>query len=152
MNIGQFGREDKRTRIDYKDRQKREAFSKMGHVGDALSLHEAVVQWARELFSGRGHVGICCSVYFFFRVVVVVVVGTQLASCSILLSLGRRFPRRRVIDAALAADSSRPTPGWTADVARQPRIHDGGGTGGACRFEMVVCPCTLSLPQCVVKT
>jgi len=52
MNISQFGRDDRRTRIGYKDRQKRDAFIQMNHVGDALNLHEAVVQRAKELFAG----------------------------------------------------------------------------------------------------
>jgi len=52
LNVSQLGKTDRRTRIGYKDRQKREAFVQMGHVGDALSLHEAVVQRAKEIFAG----------------------------------------------------------------------------------------------------
>lgn len=52
LNVSQLGKTDRRTRIGYKDRQKKEAFVQMGHVGDALSLHEAVVQRAKELFAG----------------------------------------------------------------------------------------------------
>ena len=52
MNISQMGKEEKKTRIGYKDRQKKEAFVQMNHVGDALSLHSAVLQRAKELFSG----------------------------------------------------------------------------------------------------
>ena len=52
LNISQFGKGDRRTRIGYKDKQKRDAFSQMTHCGDALNLHEAVVQRAKELFAG----------------------------------------------------------------------------------------------------
>mmetsp|Transcript_51946 Transcript_51946/g.62460 ORF Transcript_51946/g.62460 Transcript_51946/m.62460 type:complete len:738 (+) Transcript_51946:59-2272(+) len=52
MNISQFGKDEKKTREGYKDRQKKDAFVKMTHVGDALNLHEAVVQRAKELFAG----------------------------------------------------------------------------------------------------
>lgn len=52
MNISQFGKDERRTRIGYKDRQKKEAFMKMIHVGDALNLHDAVVQRSKELFAG----------------------------------------------------------------------------------------------------
>jgi hypothetical protein len=52
LNISQFGKGDRRTRIGYKDKQKKDAFMQMAHVGDALSLHEAVVQRAKELFAG----------------------------------------------------------------------------------------------------
>jgi hypothetical protein len=52
LNISQFGKGDRRTRIGYKDKQKRDAFHQMVHCGDALSLHEAVVQRAKELFAG----------------------------------------------------------------------------------------------------
>ncbi|KAL7567835.1 hypothetical protein ACA910_000579 [Epithemia clementina (nom. ined.)] len=52
LNVSQLGKTDRRTRVGYKDRQKKDAFSQMGHVGDALSLHEAVVQRAKELFAG----------------------------------------------------------------------------------------------------
>jgi len=52
MNVSQFGKEEKKTRVGYKDRQKKEAFIKMKHTGDALNLHEAVVQRAKELFAG----------------------------------------------------------------------------------------------------
>ncbi|KAL7427009.1 hypothetical protein ACHAXH_001253 [Discostella pseudostelligera] len=52
MNISQFGKEEKKTRIGYKDRQKKDAFYQMVHAGDALGLHEAVVQRAKELFAG----------------------------------------------------------------------------------------------------
>jgi hypothetical protein len=38
--------------VGYKDKQKKEAFVQMAHVGDALSLHEAVVQRAKEVFAG----------------------------------------------------------------------------------------------------
>lgn len=52
MNISQFGKEEKKTRIGYKDRQKKDAFIQMVHAGDALGLHEAVVQRAKEFFAG----------------------------------------------------------------------------------------------------
>ena len=52
LNISQFGRGDRRTRIGYKDKQKKDAFMQMAHCGDALNLHEAVVQRAKELFAG----------------------------------------------------------------------------------------------------
>jgi len=52
MNISQFGKEEKKTRIGYKDRQKKDAFIQMTHAGDALGLHEAVVQRAKEFFAG----------------------------------------------------------------------------------------------------
>lgn len=52
LNVSQLGKTDRRTRVGYKDRQKKDAFVQMGHVGDALSLHEAVVQRAKELFAG----------------------------------------------------------------------------------------------------
>ncbi len=78
MNISQFGKEERKTRIGYKDRQKKDAFYQvcsfspvmlqepakrniltcsffalqMVHAGDALGLHEAVVQRAKELFAG----------------------------------------------------------------------------------------------------
>jgi len=45
-------RKRKKTRIGYKDRQKREAVIEMKHVGDALSLHQAVLERAKELFAG----------------------------------------------------------------------------------------------------
>lgn len=52
MNISQFGKEEKKTRLGYKDRQKKEAFVQMTHIADALSLHQAVLQRAKELFAG----------------------------------------------------------------------------------------------------
>lgn len=52
LNVSQFGKTDRRTRVGYKDKQKKGAFVQMTHVGDALSLHEAVVQRAKELFAG----------------------------------------------------------------------------------------------------
>jgi hypothetical protein len=52
LNISQFGRGDRRTRIGYKDKQKKDAFAQITHCGDALNLHEAVVQRAKELFAG----------------------------------------------------------------------------------------------------
>ena len=52
MNISQFGKEEKKTRVGYKDRQKKDAFIQMTHIGDALSLHQAVLQRAKELFAG----------------------------------------------------------------------------------------------------
>jgi len=52
MNMSQFGKEEKKTRIGYKDRQKREAVIEMKHVVDALSLHNAVIERAKELFAG----------------------------------------------------------------------------------------------------
>jgi len=52
MNISQFGKDERKTRVGYKDRQKKDAFSKMTHVGDALNLHDAVVQRSKELFAG----------------------------------------------------------------------------------------------------
>ena len=56
LNVSQFGRTDVgRTRVGYKDRQKKAAFSQMTHAGDALNLHEAVVQRAKELFAGKEH-------------------------------------------------------------------------------------------------
>ena len=52
LNISQFGKSERQTRIGYKDRQKKEAFVQMNHIGDALHLHEAVVQRAKEIFAG----------------------------------------------------------------------------------------------------
>lgn len=52
LNVSQFGRTDRKTRIGYKDKQKKEAFMNMQHVGDALNLHEAVIQRAKEIFAG----------------------------------------------------------------------------------------------------
>lgn len=52
LNISQFGKGDRRTRTGYKDKQKKDAFVQMSHVGDALNLHEAVVQRGKELFAG----------------------------------------------------------------------------------------------------
>jgi transcription initiation factor TFIIIB Brf1 subunit/transcription initiation factor TFIIB len=52
MNISQFGKDEKKTRIGYKDKQKKEAFYQMAHVADALNLHQAVLQRAKELFAG----------------------------------------------------------------------------------------------------
>lgn len=52
LNISQFGKGDRRTRTGYKDKQKRDAFHQMTHCGDALNLHEAVVQRAKEVFAG----------------------------------------------------------------------------------------------------
>lgn len=52
LNVSQYGKTDRRTRIGYKDRQKKEAFVQMAHTGDALNLNEAVVQRAKELFAG----------------------------------------------------------------------------------------------------
>jgi len=52
LNISQFGKGDRRTRIGYKDKHKKDAFIQMAHVGDALNLHEAVVQRGKELFAG----------------------------------------------------------------------------------------------------
>lgn len=52
MSLSQFGKEEKKTRVGYKDKQKKDAFVKMAHVSDALSLHEAVLQQAKVLFAG----------------------------------------------------------------------------------------------------
>lgn len=79
MNMSQFGKAEKKTRIGYKDKQKKDAFYQvrfttssvayvpatsyvfltlgaisiqMVHAGDALGLHDAVVQRAKELFAG----------------------------------------------------------------------------------------------------
>ncbi|GKY91429.1 hypothetical protein MPSEU_000115200 [Mayamaea pseudoterrestris] len=52
LNVSQFGKTDRKTRVGYKDKQKREAFAQMQHVGDALNLHEAVIQRAKEIFAG----------------------------------------------------------------------------------------------------
>jgi len=52
MNISQFGAKERKTRTGYKDKQKKDAFMQMQHVGYALSLHESIVQYAKELFSG----------------------------------------------------------------------------------------------------
>ena len=52
LNISQFGKGDRRTRTGYKDKQKKDAFVQMTHCGDALNLHEAVVQRSKELFAG----------------------------------------------------------------------------------------------------
>ena len=52
LNISQFGKGDRRTRTGYKDKQKKDAFIQMAHVGDALNLHEAVIQRGKELFAG----------------------------------------------------------------------------------------------------
>ena len=52
MNISQFGKGEKKTRIGYKDRQKKDAFVQMNHMGDALNINESVIQRAKELFAG----------------------------------------------------------------------------------------------------
>lgn len=52
LNISQFGKGERQTRVGYKDRQKKDAFVQMTHIGDALHLHEAVVQRAKEIFAG----------------------------------------------------------------------------------------------------
>ena len=52
LNISKFGNRERKTRIGYKDRQKKDAFKNMIHVGDALHLHEAVVERAKEIFAG----------------------------------------------------------------------------------------------------
>ena len=52
LNISQFGKGERQTRVGYKDRQKKDAFVQMIHIGDALHLHEAVVQRAKEIFAG----------------------------------------------------------------------------------------------------
>mmetsp|Transcript_22492 Transcript_22492/g.48695 ORF Transcript_22492/g.48695 Transcript_22492/m.48695 type:complete len:848 (+) Transcript_22492:94-2637(+) len=52
MNISQFGKGEKKTRIGYKDRQKKDAFVQMNHVGDALNINESVIQRAKGLFAG----------------------------------------------------------------------------------------------------
>jgi hypothetical protein len=52
LNISQFGKGERKTRVGYKDRQKKDAFVQMTHVGDALHLHEAVVQRSKEIFAG----------------------------------------------------------------------------------------------------
>jgi len=51
LNISQFGKEDRRTRQGYKDKKKKDAFIQMAHVGDALNLHEAVIQRGKELYA-----------------------------------------------------------------------------------------------------
>jgi hypothetical protein len=53
LNVSQLGKTDRRTRVGYKDRQKKDAFTQMVHAGDALNLHEAVVRRAKELFAGK---------------------------------------------------------------------------------------------------
>lgn len=54
LNVSQYGdkNRDRRTRIGYKDSQKKEAFVQLTHAGEALHLHDAVVQRAKELFAG----------------------------------------------------------------------------------------------------
>ena len=52
MNISQFGKGEKKTRIGYKDRQKKDAFVQINHMGDALNIKESVIQRAKELFAG----------------------------------------------------------------------------------------------------
>lgn len=55
LNVSSFGNgkdSQGRTRVGYKDKQKKQAFVQMNHVGDALNLHEAVVQRAKEIFAG----------------------------------------------------------------------------------------------------
>jgi len=52
LNISQFGKGDRRTRTGYKDKHKKDAFIQMAHVGDALNLHESVIQRGKELFAG----------------------------------------------------------------------------------------------------
>jgi len=55
LNVSSFGSSKDaqgRTRVGYKDKQKKQAFVQMNHVGDALNLHEAVVQRAKEIFAG----------------------------------------------------------------------------------------------------
>lgn len=55
LNVSSFGNgkdSQGRTRVGYKDKQKKQAFVQMNHAGDALNLHEAVVQRAKEVFAG----------------------------------------------------------------------------------------------------
>ena len=55
LNVSSFGNSKDsqgRTRTGYKDKQKKQAFVQMNHVGDALNLHEAMVQRAKEIFAG----------------------------------------------------------------------------------------------------
>jgi hypothetical protein len=48
LNLSNLGNStDRRTRVGYKDRQKKGAFANFTHAGDALNLHEAVVQRAK---------------------------------------------------------------------------------------------------------
>ena len=55
LNVSSFGNSkdsNGRTRVGYKDKQKKHAFVQMNHVGDALNLHDAVIQRAKEIFAG----------------------------------------------------------------------------------------------------
>ena len=52
MSLSQFGKEEKKTRVGYKDKQKKDAFVKMSHVANTLCLHDAVLQYAKVLFAG----------------------------------------------------------------------------------------------------
>ena len=55
LNVSSFGNSKDsqgRTRVGYKDKQKKQAFVQMNHVGDALNLHDAVIQRAKEIFAG----------------------------------------------------------------------------------------------------
>ena len=55
MNISQFGKEEKKTRIGYKDRQKKDAFYQVGYLLLVLLQTSATVVYAGACFSTR-----CC--------------------------------------------------------------------------------------------
>jgi len=52
MNLSQFGKDERRTRIGYKDQQKKKAFDKMKHLSSSLNLHDTVLDKAQVMFSG----------------------------------------------------------------------------------------------------
>jgi len=60
LNVSQFGKTDRRTRVGYKDRQKKDAFITLTHAGDNLNLHEAVVRRAKEIFAGKSSISAGC--------------------------------------------------------------------------------------------
>jgi len=53
MNLSNMGEDkgDRRTRVGYKDQQKKKAFELMGHVAANLDLHDMVVEKAKEIFA-----------------------------------------------------------------------------------------------------
>ena len=51
LNLSNMGRDDRRTRTEYKDEQKREAFDLLTHMCAHLKFHDAVGEKAKELFA-----------------------------------------------------------------------------------------------------
>ena len=51
MNLSQMGKDERRTRIGYKDQMKRKACNMIDHVAGNLDLHEIVVARAKQMFA-----------------------------------------------------------------------------------------------------